>query len=596
MIQESAVAIDIETTGLQWADRMLTVSMARKGESGIETLVLNTGYHQEQNLFGLMGAPLDSRDEHITPMPMPEARRQFSEFIGRRDTLVMHNTSFDLPYLYRAGLLTPKETWTDYRIFDTMVMARATGAHDGVGLDALCEEIGIQDPVWERGKKNRAHLEDEAYEDVETYSGLDARYTLELAFDMWPTAEIFYGPFGCGGLLDEESQWVKLVSELRYYGLHVDQEVIEGLRVDLRRELDELMGILTPAGIKGPNDRTSILRWCGNEKLTRFLRTTEKGNKSTDNQSMGDIALGYAHPDDAKRHEIVTLSQTITRARSVEKALSTWITGTLDEMDRAGRVHPLFTASGAVSNRLTCRLPNTQAYPAAYKPFGARKGYDLWSLDWSQAELRLATIYAREPRFAEILATPGADPHMETALLIFGQHATADHRQLAKRANFGSIYGAGWRAIVKATGCTEAVAKELLRNHKALFRMLAKTSKRAEKTWVDRGYLVLMSGKRLYATTDDKERRPYKAFNQLIQGAVAETIKRAMIQMHELPIVLANQVHDSIEIEVARGDTTSIAAAVEIMKHRSFDAKIQAGCVPFVPLPVDVVMYGGKAA
>ena len=575
---------------------MLTVSMAKKGESGIETQVLNVGYHQEANLFGLMGAPMDSRDETIAPLPLPEARRQFREFVGRRDTLVMHNTSFDLPYLYRAGLLEPKKTWTDYQIFDTMVMARATGPHDSVSLDNLCQEIGVSDPVWERGKKNRAHLEKEAYEDVQVYSGLDARYTLELAFEMWPTAEIFYGPFGCGGLLDEESQWVKLVSELRYYGMHVDQEKIEHMRVDLVQELDGLMEVLTPAKIRGPNHRTSILRWCEQENLLRFLRTTEKGNKSTDNESMQEVATRYNNPDTAKTETVRNIAKTITRARSVEKALSTWVAGTLDEMDAAGRVHPLFTASGAVSNRLTCRMPNTQAYPAQYKPFGARKGYELWSLDWAQAELRLATIYSRESVFAEILATPGADPHMETALLIFGLHATADHRQLAKRANFGSIYGAGWKAIVRATGCTEQVAKELLRNHRHLFPMLAKTSKRAEKTWVDRGYLVLMSGKRLYASADDKARRPYKAFNQLIQGAVAETVKRAMIQIHDLPVLIANQVHDSIEIAVAHGDLDSIEQAVAIMRDRSFDTKIQQGCVPFVPLTVDTVQYSGKLA
>lgn len=558
-----AVVVDVETTGLRWSDRLLTVGLARKGESGIESLVLNLGYYQEANLFGITNASTDSRDIAIAPLQLPEAGRRFREFVGRRFLLIFHNGSFDIPYLLRAGLVTLDEL-TPFSVFDTMAMSRATGPHERVGLEYLCAEEDIGDDEWREMKGKRGHLESQPYDDLVRYSQADAIHTFELAGHMLPDAVALYGPLGCGGLLDEESEWVKMVAMLRYHGLGVDIDRLCAIESRVATDLQGTVSRLQKVGVKGPNDRTGILAWAKRENLLGHLNRTPSGNYSCDSESLGQVIDAAELIDGGEGIE--EIAESIVEGRSLEKALETWLRGTRDRMGEDGRVHSLFTCGGTISNRLSCKEPNVQAYPEDYYVFAAREGYELWSLDWSQAELRIAAMLGRDEEFAKIFEDPDADPHMESAYLLFSQDAESDQRALAKRANFGSIYGAGVQAIMRATGCEESQARSLLASHRRIFKGLSKSSKQAESLWKSRGYLILVGGKRRYASQNDLN-HSYKAFNQLIQGSVAEIIKRAMLRIgREVPhVLLVNQVHDSLEMEVRTGDGRSVEAARQIM-------------------------------
>ena len=581
------VAVDIETTGLEWQDRVLSISMAKYDESGEpEVGFINMGYWQEANLFGLMGASDDAADVAIVPETPPSAREAFLGFVGNKRWLVFHNGSFDIPYLVRLGVITEDELYNHYHVFDTMVMARAIGPHDAVSLFALCQEegIGVGDERWLAAKGKRAHLEDLPYDEFRYYSEVDALYTLELVATMLHAVFQIYPD---GQLVDEESEWVKIVAMMRYYGLRVNREALVTRKGELNEEIQRLRHDLQPTGIKSGSDKTGIVRWAEKAGIASFLRRTAKGNISTDEQSFEGLR---AYPSfDGKVAETI---ERIAALRAAEKAHSTWVVGTEKRLCSAGRVHPSFTASGTISNRLRCSKPAAQAYPKEYRMFVATEGRELWEIDWSQAEIRIAAMFSRSLKFARIFQDPEADPHMDTAIEMFGKDADRSHRRLAKAANFGSLYGAGPKVISQTTGLPEPQSKQLLNDHRRAFPMLSKASKRAQKAWEERGFLKLLGGKRSYASKSDLE-RSYKAFNALIQGSVAELIKKAMVQIRkECPeATLVSQVHDSVWIEVPAGRRDIVDSAARIMRD-AVPAYVRELTDPQIDMAVDAERIG----
>jgi len=595
--RQDLIAIDIETTGLTWASTMLTFSMAKFGADGVPVAeAVNVGYRQAGNLFGIAGVALDARDISIEPVSIPEARRRFVGFCKGRSVLVFHNGAFDIPFLVRSSIITEAEL-ARWSVFDTMIFARATGPADRVGLGYLCEKAGIGSPEWRDMKSRRGTLAKEPWPDVEKYSLDDALNTLRLGAGMFATAQDMYGDISdMSRLLHEESEWVKLVAMMRYTGIQIDMERLDRVEAQRLEEFEGLKAILKMVGIRGPSDAVGIIAWVKKHNLLESLGTTLKGAPSTDAESMRNLAEVAARMEGNKdKSEIVQVAEAISGGRSLETALSTWLTGLRPHIDSAGRIHPGFTPSGARTHRLSCSHPNVQNFPKEYRCYKARDGWGLWSSDWSQAELRISAMLAGEVGLAKIFAA-GVDPHMAAAKALYSASEAGDwawERHLAKRGVFGSIYGAGVRAIMRATGCTETKGKELLAGIKRLYPGIAAASLQAEGVWMTRGYLLLMGGKRLYASDQDKL-RAYKAFNNVVQGSVAEIVKKAMIAIRDtLPVLLTSQVHDSIEKEVELTDRTSLPAVKRIMEG-VIPSKYMQRVSPPIAMAVDTERLDGK--
>lgn len=544
-----AVAIDIETTGLAWYDRVLTISLAKPGDEEPQTLVLNIGYEQRANLFGVtFGADADVRDREIRPLGIPEARLAFQTFIQDASVVIYHNGSFDIPFIIRSGIQTAEEL-DSYQIFDTMVMARCTRAHDSVSLKNLLKDYEIQtDPEWDKTKELRAKLAEVPWDKVEHYSRMDAVYTLQLAQEMIPLAQSYYSP----EFLAEESDWVKLISLMRVNGIQTDIEGVKKVLAQKKQEQDALYRELQSYRIKGPNHRTSIKGWVAGIGQTNNLDVTEKGNIS-----LNDVSLRKL------RGDAVPVVNLILKSRHLDKEISTWVEAPLEHADTAGRIHPHFIVSGAKSNRLSCKEPSAHTFPKALEDvlMTAAHGYRLVSLDYKAAEARIAASYSQEQVLADEFAKPDADPHTAMAVQIWGESVRGDRemRRKAKNSFFSSIYGGGVFALMSqankgvdpAQQIDEDEGKAILSAFRARMTGIAKTQKQAEHVWLTRGYLTVLGGKRLYASRWDLE-KSYKAFNFLIQPSVAELIKKAMIRIwRELPeVILVSQKHDSVFMEI----------------------------------------------
>ena len=555
-MKDRIIAVDIETTGLDWGDRVICISLARQGPEGIETMCLNVGYEQRANLFGLISGPdVDSRDREIKPLTTPEAREAFHAFARDGSLMVFHNGSFDIPYIVRSGILT-REELMNWDLFDTMVMARCTGPHESVALGTLVVDFGIDvESTWFEMKDVRGKLLKQPWDKVKKYAELDADYTLQIAEIMVPLARSMYDE----DFLAEESNWLTLCSLLRLNGIQTDMDSVNKKRRELKLEILELHRELMTYRIRGPNHRTTVLRWIQSIDQTSRLNLTKTGKDSIDETSLKKLS-GVAVP-------VVKL---ILEARHKEKELSTWVELPLNHAGPDGRIHPMFTVSGARSNRLSCSHPSAHTIPKSLEEvlMTARPGYRLVAFDLGQAEMRVAASYAIELSLAREFAKPDADPHTANAIRIFGaERAKTDSKARRKSKNvfFAKIYGGGVRAFLQQANkgvepedwISEEEARETLNFFSKALPKIISTSRSAENVWISRGYLVVLGGKRLYASKSDLE-RSYKAFNYLIQPSVAELVKKSMIEIWqtfpENEVLIVNQKHDSVFFEIRDDD------------------------------------------
>lgn len=510
-----AVSIDIETTGLGWGARVLTLAVAKRDDSGeLVTDSINLGM---PDLFN-------------TPVPQPAARVWLQEHIRDARWLTMHNATFDLPYLLRSQLITPEEA--KGRVFCTLVMARATAGHQYAGLDALVREWKIQrDRSLDGMKGQRANLAALNPELVLRYNREDARKGLLVFEHIEPQAYAQYDE----EWITEEGEFSRLVSQMRVAGVPIDVPLVRQLLEDRLKELGRIKRELVLGHkIGGPFDTDGLGRKLNEDGVT--VKKTPTGKPNLDEAALLEIAT--ARPDWAP-----VLNQVI-RGRQINKEIETWLVGFLDESDESGCIHPLMSVGGTVSSRISCKEPNAQAVKRELK--------DIFKVDveadYSQAELRLGAAYAGSDKMAAVFAE-GGDIHLATAIEMYGEEEGPARRPEGKTATFSGFYGGGGKAISEALGIPLEVGNQIANRWRSAYPNVRRISKAAENTWVQRGYLVLAHGKRLYATQDDKTRRPYKAFNQLVQGSVAATIQRAMMRIwRELPeVALRLQVHDDVK-------------------------------------------------
>lgn len=550
-----AIAIDIETEGLVWSSRVLTVAASWRNEHGeisVKSWCVNAA-----DLF------------HDT-VPIPAIRHDLVRLIASKDVVIMHNATFDLSFLIGAQVLVSDDIRG--KLLDTLLTARMTGPRESASLASLATSYGVADVAWLGKKKLRSNMSRVPVDTMLEYNEEDAKITLLLGEKLWEEGIKIYSE----DFLLRESDFCRLMAEIRCRGKALDRDKITVLRERAAAEKQGIyQDVLFPRRIEGANDRDGLLRFLTERQITG-LNKTDKGNWSLDEDSL-TAALAYARDPEAN-----TVIAAVLRARHLDKSLSTWIDGMLEHADGELRVHPNFTVAGAVSYRLTCSQPNLQAVP---------KEMDIWvpqlSADYSQAELRIASMYAQENELAKAFAS-GEDVHMTTARTMFGK-TDKDTRTLAKRTNFASIYGSGDKGLAENTGLSIEKARELRLLHQRIYPALNQMSRKAEQAWKSKGYLTLISGKRLYATKEDIDFRAYKAFNQLIQGSVAEIIKEAMLTLDSMGIMINNQIHDSLEFD----PSVDVSEVKRVMQGVVPD-NIQSRTNPRIVMQVDTEIVGEK--
>jgi DNA polymerase-1 len=266
-------------------------------------------------------------------------------------------------------------------------------------------------------------------------------------------------------------------------------------------------------------------------------------------------------------HPIIDI---ITQYREVAKLKNTYVDTLPQMVDEQSRVHTTFNLTIAQTGRLSSTDPNLQNIPTRTDlgrhirtAFVAGKGNKLVSADYSQFELRLAAVLAKDTELIEMF-NRGADIHAATAALVYEREIediTKQQRRAAKVINFGILYGMSPHGLSIATGMTREQAVTFIERYKSvrqpLFDYIDRVKDHARKD----GYVATLFGRR--RPTPDihssnfvvRQAAERAAINMPLQGTEADLMKLAMIKVDKL---LAErhpdchqllQIHDSILVE-----------------------------------------------
>ena len=299
-------------------------------------------------------------------------------------------------------------------------------------------------------------------------------------------------------------------------------------------------------------------------------------------------------------------ARTFYRLRQLKDANTRYYRGYARAIGADGRLRTRFRQVGTATGRASCERVNLMAIPHDHRMLAAGaavlleapspralveapEDYELWHMDLMQAELRVATQFARCKAMWEILEQ-GRDPHGETALglgLASGPEDPGWYKArsvIGKRSNFSLIFGVGHQTFRKdlrkqsgldlespthvcvsgKRGCTtrNCKVKALIEGWHDLypeFRPVINSHMNAAE--YDKRVLVRDDQYRYFTKVEIAYHDFHKAFNNRVQGNIGMFTKQWMCEADELLMSrgisdgagLLLQIHDALLIMLPVG-------------------------------------------
>jgi len=232
-----------------------------------------------------------------------------------------------------------------------------------------------------------------------------------------------------------------------------------------------------------------------------------------------------------------------------------------------GFIRAGYLQAGADTFRMSCMNPNLQQVPRDPRfreCVEAPAGWKLVVADYAQMELRLAAAEAEDELMIRAFQD-GLDLHTLTAMQIYGvgeDEVTKEHRQIAKSANFGLLYGSGAKGLRNYAGgmgiqMTHEEAAEIRDKFHAAYRGIhewqQKAARASDKTKGDPFAEVRIRVSNLRRLLPGENNKLTTRCNTPIQGAGAAVLKRTLGKLWPLlqadgpdVVKLAGVVHDEV--------------------------------------------------
>lgn len=476
--------------------------------------------------------------------------------INSATTIIGHNIKFDLRFLYRVGLNPPeqiKDTMLGYHLLDENA--------DGFSLKGICgrlfgkksisgeAQLERDLAIWGYKKGDMWKLPPDK---VAPYAIDDVKLTHRLCD--WLLHKLAEEDQAMVDLWYEVSRFTAPISMMEHYGLHVNAATNRVCMTECKLQ----MGLVTQkihemSGKKiNPNSPAQVSSWLK-------VQTTASAELRKMKSKKADMVLDY---------------------RAWSKMASSYYKVIADKKDKNDDLHPNLLLHGTYTGRLSCRSPNLQAIPrydSVHKvkdTFVARPGYVMAEADYSQAEIRVASHFAKEKTMMGLLRS-GVDIHSSTA------DTLGINRNIAKRLNFGVIYGIGAVSLAYQLDVPENEARSYLTKYHSLYPGFRRLYNQAESVAENRRYIRLYTGRRRHYGNDADF---HKASSNLVQGTVAEMVRESIMRIwDELPrdkVRMILTVHDSILFEIKEGEKDDLFPHIkQIMEYQPWCS---------VPMPVDI--------
>ena len=474
---------------------------------------------------------------------------------------VAHNAGFEYRFLKQLGIPPAK-------LHCTYLQSRIV---EGVGISlaiASQKQLGIEvDKTLQRSNWGAVELSP----DQIAYAALDA----VLALRLWDCYAPQIKATGQAAAYRRFAKAIPIIGDQMLAGIGFNTGSHKAMMQSWRGELEPLRESLDrELGGINPDSPQQLAAWLAKNLDPATIAAwpkTPSGQLATG----ADILAGMDHPAIA----------TLKRYSELTKQLSTFGVGYASHIHPVtGRIHAEFTIAGTRGGRFNCRNPNLQnppRDPAFRGLFTAREGYQLIVADYSQIELRIAALIAKDSVMLEAYRT-GADLHTRTAAIVAGipeSQVTKGQRQLAKACNFGLVYGMGAKtlaAYAKAGYGVDMSQGEAERARNAFFKTYA-----GIKLWHLQTQAaglgtpqVRTRGGLLRDFAKETGFQLTTSLNTPVQGSGAECLVESITRLpgllSGLDCRLIHQVHDELILECVESDVEAAKVALVNAMEQGF--------------------------
>jgi DNA polymerase I-like protein with 3'-5' exonuclease and polymerase domains len=543
--RETPLGVDTETSGLDIGRHK--VRLLQLGD-------LRTGWAIPFELWG--GGALEI------------LRKYDSELVG-------HNIPFDQRFIKHSGGL--ELPW--HKLHDTLILGALDDPGRPRGLKPLSNLLidprasagqqslddGMRENGWDWGTVPVD------YTPYWCYGALDAVLTCHLWQKLHPRVMA-----SCPAVYDLEMGTARVVSRMMEAGLKIDRpHVTEKIR-ELKHQSEEIRAWLVLAyGISTPNSGPQIAKaftTLGYE----VEAVTSTGQPRIDKEVLQ--AIGKATEDPVVRD----LARSVYAVRHAERVISNYLENFRDLASSDDIIRCQIWTLTAKTGRMSVTEPALQTLHRDDKTvrgcFIPRPGHVFISCDFSQVEMRLAAALSGDEGLIEAFKESdngGLDFYSGIASELFGEFVPKDdkRRQATKTMSYAKLYGAGVATMARSIGLPQTQVKTIHDAFNSRFPGLERLARdTAASAWEqkhsgDQPAVILPSGRRLPVD------REHASVNYLIQGAAAEVLKRAGLNVEAAGFGGAMRlfIHDELLSEVPAEDAEECRVAIEeAMTDNSF--------------------------
>lgn len=530
----TAVAIDIETPGLDRAFEINCVTAAWRGGDGYVHAAL------------------------LDPRRAPTDAAYVKQIIRYAFPLILHNAAFDVPALYQHGMLNSTDI---NRIVDTLLLARmawpnpydpVTGKKDLTSLSVRM--LGMSDFAdgMKVAFKAAGHRTIQAgYENMDIDSPI---YRLGAMADTVATLRL-------EPLLRDACRTTLTQHPFEYFGATTDTQADDIIAI--QETVNRVMLRRTAAGLNVDRDY-----------LTRYMeKVDDERHRATALLHQHGLAGGagkgaalVAHldaikklPTDWPRTATGKLSAAKDHMATLDHPLATAqrfladtdkVLGYLDKVYRqsqvTGRCHPQVGVLGAsATGRMAYGSPELQQFSADARPIICDDGQGLTSIDWSQIEPVTMGLMAKDEKF---LAPYEAGDDLYEPLM----RAAGISRSTAKVVLLADMYGQGEIGMASRINASREQAAQIRRQIRSAMPQCTRWMAKVQKVATDAGKVITAGGRILPVDQGGI----FRSVNYAIQGSAYDVLAHTICEMERRGIGdrLQLAMHDEVVVDTPVAD------------------------------------------
>lgn len=227
-----------------------------------------------------------------------------------------------------------------------------------------------------------------------------------------------------------------------------------------------------------------------------------------------------------------------------------------------------------------------------------KKDWYFVTMDYSSEELKIAAIASRDPVYLEAFKK-GKDVHKQTAIEMFGElNYNKEKRKLAKIANFGLLYGGSSSTLMRHSGLSESLSKEIYQKFWGTLGILKRwKGTEISKTYKRGGVCYSMLGRprrvRYWMTAmGGKGYGERTVISHIVQGTAADVMRIVLVRLYNEvfrkkeysnEVRFIGCVHDEIHYAVRKDVVEKwVGKLIKLMEFK----------LPEWPFPLDVGEIG----